>query len=81
MFEAIHGTAPRMIEDGLQDYVNPMSIFKACEMMLRHMGIADKADKLQKALDKAQSPDAPKVTGFREGSKTAELVEYIYDKL
>ena len=81
MFEAIHGTAPRMIEDGLQDYVNPMSIFKACEMMLRHMGIGDKADKLQKALDKAQSPDAPKVTGFREGSKTAELVEYIYDKL
>ena len=81
MFEAIHGTAPRMIEDGLQDYVNPMSIYKACEMMLRHMGIADKADKLQKALDKAQSPDAPKVTGFREGSKTAELVEYIYDKL
>ena len=81
MFEAIHGTAPRMIEDGLQDYVNPLSIFKACEMMLRHMGIADKADKLQKALDKAQSPDAPKVTGFREGSKTAELVEYIYDKL
>ena len=81
MFEAIHGTAPRMIGDGLQDYVNPMSIFKACEMMLRHMGIGDKADILQKALDKAQSPDAPKVTGFREGSKTAELVEYIYDKL
>ncbi|MBQ3872087.1 MAG: isocitrate/isopropylmalate dehydrogenase family protein, partial [Clostridia bacterium] len=38
MFEAIHGTAPRMIEDGLQDYVNPLSIFKAAEMMLRHIG-------------------------------------------
>ena len=81
MFEAIHGTAPRMIEDGLQDYVNPMSIFKACEMMLRHMGIADKADKLQKALDKAQSPDAPKVTGFREGANTKELVGYIFGEL
>ncbi len=81
MFEAIHGTAPRMIEDGLQDYVNPMSIFKACEMMLRHMGIADKADKLQKALDKAQSPDAPKVTGFRDGATTRELVGYIFGEL
>ena len=81
MFEAIHGTAPRMIEDGLQDYVNPMSIFKACEMMLRHMGIADKADKLQKALDKAQSPDAPKVTGFRDRATTKELMDYFFREL
>ena len=81
MFEAIHGTAPRMIEDGLQDYVNPMSIFKACEMMLRHIGIADKADKLQNALDKAQSPDAPKVTGFRNGATTRELMDYFFREL
>ena len=82
MFEAIHGTAPRMIEDGLQDYVNPMSIFKACEMMLRHLGTADKADRLRDALDKALSDECPyKVTGFPDGSKTEELVGFIRDLL
>jgi isocitrate dehydrogenase (NAD+) len=38
MFEAIHGTAPRMIEDGLQDYSNPLRILKASEMLLGHIG-------------------------------------------
>ena len=32
MFEAIHGSAPRMIEEGIGDYANPSSIFKAAEM-------------------------------------------------
>ena len=81
MFEAIHGTAPRMIEDGLQDYVNPLSIFKAAEMMLRHIGRVEKAEKLKAALDMAQSPEAPKVTGFRDGATTKELLEYLYKNL
>ncbi|MBQ6608041.1 MAG: isocitrate/isopropylmalate dehydrogenase family protein, partial [Firmicutes bacterium] len=82
MFEAIHGTAPRMIEDGLQDYVNPMSIFKACEMMLRHLGMAEKADKLRSALNKALSSECPyKVTGFPEGSTCAELTVYVFSQL
>ena len=82
MFEAIHGTAPRMIEDGLQDYVNPMSIFKACELMLRHLGMADKADRLSYALDKALSSECPyKVTGFPDGSTTGELAGYISEFL
>ena len=78
MFEAIHGTAPRMIEEGLQDYVNPMSIFKACEMMLRHIGLSEKAERLKGALDKALSSDCPyKVTGFPDGSTSEELTGYI----
>ncbi|MBR3183747.1 MAG: isocitrate/isopropylmalate dehydrogenase family protein [Firmicutes bacterium] len=82
MFEAIHGTAPRMIEDSLQDYVNPMSIFKACEMMLRHLGMAEKADKLRSALDKALSSECPyKVSGFPDGSTCAELTGYVFSQL
>ena len=78
MFEAIHGTAPRMIEEGLQEYVNPMSIFKACEMMLRHIGLSEKAERLKGALDKALSSDCPyKVTGFPDGSTSEELTGYI----
>ena len=82
MFEAIHGTAPRMITDGLQDYVNPMSIFKACEMMLRHIGMSVKADRLRTALDKALGPDCPyKVTGLPDGSRTEELSGYVFSLL
>jgi len=81
MFEAIHGTAPRMIEDGLQDYVNPLSILKAAEMLLRHIGYSDKAERLKASLDKAQSPEAPKVTGFRDGAETKELMKFIYSVL
>ena len=65
MFEAIHGSAPRMIEDGLGDYANPSSLLKAAEMMLRHIGLGNKADRLATALN-ASADKAP--TGFAEGS-------------
>lgn len=51
MFEAIHGSAPRMVADGIAEYANPASILKAAEMLLRHIGFAEKADKLAAALD------------------------------
>ncbi len=50
MFEAIHGTAPRMIEEGLGDYANPSSLLKACELLLRHIGRTQKAELLRQAL-------------------------------
>lgn len=65
MFEAIHGSAPRMIEDGLGDYANPSSLLKAAEMMLRHIGLGDKANRLASAVA-ANADKAP--TGFAEGS-------------
>ena len=34
MFEAVHGTAPRLIADGEGDYANPASILKAAELLL-----------------------------------------------
>ncbi len=51
MFEAIHGSAPRMMEDGLGDYANPQSILKAAAMLLRHICRMDAAEKLEKALE------------------------------
>ena len=50
MFEAIHGSAPRMVEEGLADYANPQSILKATAMMLRHISFTEKAEVLEKAL-------------------------------
>ena len=51
MFEAIHGSAPRMIERGMGQYANPASILKAAAMLLRHICRADAAAKLETALD------------------------------
>ena len=51
MFEAIHGSAPRMIERGMGDYANPASMIKAAAMMLRHICRTDAAAKIEKALD------------------------------
>lgn len=50
MFEAIHGSAPRMIERGMGDYANPASIIKAAAMLLRHICRADAAARLEKAM-------------------------------
>ena len=50
MFEAIHGSAPRMIERGMGAYANPASIIKAAAMLLRHICRTEAAQKLEKAM-------------------------------
>ncbi len=66
MFEAIHGSAPRMIAEGLGDYANPESILRAAAMLLRHIGKGDKAQALESALLAAEK--TCRVTGTRDGS-------------
>ena len=51
MFEAIHGSAPRMIERGMGDYANPASIIKAAAMLLRHICRTEAASRLEKAME------------------------------
>ena len=55
MFEAIHGSAPRMIEQGIQAWANPESLLRALLMLLRHIARTDAAARLEKALDAASS--------------------------
>lgn len=82
MFEAIHGTAPRMIEEGLGDYANPSSIFKAAEMMIRHIGLTDKADRLAEVIEICNETEkAVVVTGDRDGATCEEFTEYMISKL
>ena len=52
MFEAIHGSAPRLIAEGLSAYANPASILKAEAMLLRHICRTDAAARLESALDR-----------------------------
>ncbi len=82
MFEAIHGSAPRMIEDGLGDYANPSSIFKAAEMMIRHIGFIEKADKLAAVLEECNETEKKVVvTGFADGATCREFADYVIEKL
>ena len=50
MFEAIHGSAPRMIERGMGAYANPASIIKAAAMLLRHICRTSAAERLEAAM-------------------------------
>ena len=79
MFEAIHGSAPRMIEEGIGEYANPASILKALEMLLRHISMANKADKLAAAVAKAT--EAVTVTGNTDGATCAEFGNAVLENL
>lgn len=75
MFEAIHGSAPRMIEMGRGDYANPASVLKACAMLLRHIGKVTEAEKLEKAL--AICNEKMNMTGRPGGNTCAEFAQAI----
>lgn len=82
MFEAIHGSAPRMIEEGLGDYANPSSILKACEMLLRHIARPEAADKLAAALHTCNDTERRViVTGDRSGATCREFADYVMETL
>ena len=82
MFEAIHGSAPRMIEEGLGDYANPMSILRAVELLLRHIARADKADLLDRALTLCGETERKLVvTGDRDGATCREFADYVLETL
>jgi len=50
MFEATHGTAPKYAG---KDYVNPGSEILSAEMMLRHIGWVEAADRIIASMEKA----------------------------
>jgi isocitrate dehydrogenase (NAD+) len=78
MFEAIHGSAPRLIADGLAAYCNPASLFRAVEMMLRHIGRTKAALRLAQALDVClESERRLVVSGDRNGATCAEFSDYV----
>lgn len=81
MFEAIHGTAPRMIEEGLGDYANPQSILKALAMLLRHIGFAEKAKILDDVMEAAESEGNLVVTGTKDGCTCREYGDWLVSKL
>lgn len=82
MFEAIHGSAPRMVDEGRAQYADPSSIIRGASMLLDHIGYQEKAKNLQMALDICgQFEKKIALTGRDDGANGAEYAEYIMNTL
>jgi isocitrate dehydrogenase (NAD+) len=82
MFEAIHGSAPRMVEEGRAKYADPCSIIRASVMLLEHIGYTEKAKKLERALDICMYEEKRLVvTGRDTGATGAQFADYFMDTI
>lgn len=82
MFEAIHGSAPRMVQEGREKYADPCSIIRAGAMLLSHIGYAKEAEKLYKALDICTITEKKLViTGRDTGATGEEFADYLMETI
>ncbi|MBQ9729888.1 MAG: isocitrate/isopropylmalate dehydrogenase family protein [Clostridia bacterium] len=82
MFEAIHGSAPRMVTEGRAQYADPCSMLRACVMLLSHIGLQDRADKLERALDICSFEEKKYViTGRDTGATCQQFGDYVMETL
>ena len=82
MFEAIHGSAPRMVKEGRAQYADPCSMLRASVMLLSHIGRQEQADKLERALDICMLEEKKLViTGREDGASCREFGQYVMDTL
>ena len=81
MFEAIHGSAPRMVEQGIAEYANPASILRALVMLLDHAGLTDKANKLTAAIAATDADSSVAVTGDRDGATCRQYTDALLANL
>ena len=82
MFEAIHGSAPRMIREGRGKYADPCSMIRAGAMLLRHIGYPDKADSLEMALDVCGTYEKKlTITGRDTGVTGEEYGNYLMETM
>ena len=82
MFEAIHGSAPRMVKEGRAQYADPSSMIRAAAMLINHIGYPERAKNLEMALDICgQYEKKLVITGRDTGATGAEFANYIMESL
>lgn len=80
MFEAIHGSAPRMMVEGRGKYADPCSMLRAAAMLLSHIGKQIESDLLSKALDICMYEEKKlTVTGRDTGCTCEEFGNYVME--
>ena len=82
MFEAIHGSAPRMVKEGRAIYADPCSMLRACVMLLSHIGYAEYSAKLERALDICSFEEKKlTITGRNTGATCEQFGDYVMETL
>lgn len=81
IFEAIHGSAPRMVEEGIANLANPASLLKAAVMLLAHIGANDESEKLDAALFAADEAMGSRMTGLPGGATCVEFADRVIENL
>ncbi len=82
MFEAIHGSAPRMVKEGRAQYADPSSVIRAGAMLLNHIGYVELAKKLEMALDICGQYEKKLVmTGRATGAAGRDFCDYIMETM
>ena len=80
MFEAIHGSAPRMIKEGRGQFADPCSMLRATVMLLSHIGRQKEADLLERALDICMFEEKKlTITGRDDGCTCSEFGDYVME--
>ena len=77
MFEAIHGSAPRMVKEGRAQYADPCSMLRASAMLLSHIGFVKESEALDKALDICMADAAHKITGREDGCTCSAFGDFV----
>lgn len=82
MFEAIHGTAPYLVEHGRGAYADPCSLIRAVGMMMAHIGYGQRKELLDKALDICTITERKVVlTTFQKDASAAEFTDYLLETI
>lgn len=68
LFEAVHGTAPDIAGKGI---ANPLALILSAELMLRHVGLRDPADRLRSGVERMLT-EGKVLTGDLGGTATTE---------
>jgi isocitrate dehydrogenase (NAD+) len=82
MFEAIHGSAPRMVREGRAKYADPCSMIRAAALLINHIGYPERGKNLEMALDICgQYEKKLVITGRDTGTTGEELADYLMETL
>ncbi len=82
MFEAIHGSAPRMMKEGRGKFADPCSMLRAAVLLLSHIGKVSQSEKLARALDICMFEEKKlSITGRDTGATCFDFGNYVIETL
>ncbi|MBQ2897634.1 MAG: isocitrate/isopropylmalate dehydrogenase family protein [Clostridia bacterium] len=82
MFEAIHGSAPRMVKEGRDKFADPCSMIKAASLLMAHIGYLEESQLLEEAMSICVFKEKKLVmTGRDTGATCTQFADYIMETI